>query len=78
MKANDIVTVTLTQHKAKTDKGQTDLLFKVVKLVGAVEVYSNAREETATHHVGDILSMAEARSISRVGHYVVHVTEATE
>jgi ribosomal protein S17 len=78
MKANETVTITLTQSIVKTDTAIPDLLFKITKLVGAVEVYSNVREETVSHHVGDVLSIAEARSISRVGHYVVHVTAEKE
>jgi ribosomal protein S17 len=75
MKANDSVSITLTQSKVKTDTGATQLLFTIVKLVGAVEVYSNVREETVSHHVGDVLSLGEARSLSRPEHYRVTVTE---
>jgi len=73
MKANEIVSIILTQHQAKRADGQIDRLFTIEKLVGEVKVFSGGAN-IDVHHVGDVLSEREAESLARIPHYRVTVT----
>jgi len=71
---NDTVTIYLVQHKANTNTGGTDRLYRLDKLVGAVEVLTGG-DNVRSFHVGDVLSEREASSVARIPHYRVVVTE---
>jgi hypothetical protein len=75
MKANEMVSITLTQYNAVNATGQTDRLFRIEKLVGEVKVFNTGRGgDLEINYVGDVLSEREAESLARIPHYRVTVT----